>query len=54
MEKKIEYAIALVINDKVVPKVFTTEEEAELFRERRPDPSHWKVVRREVTYGEWQ
>lgn len=54
MDKKIEYAIAAVTTDKVYPKVFTTETEAEQFRERRPDPSHWKVVSREVTYSEWK
>lgn len=54
MEKKIEYAIAAVVNGKVFPKVFMSEEEAKLFRKVRPDPSHWKIVRREVVYGEWE
>ena len=49
-----EYAIAAVTTDKVVPMFFMTEEEAERFKERRPDPSHWKLVSREVTYGEWK
>ena len=51
--KVTEYAIAAVTTDKVFPKVFITEDEAEQFKERRPDPSHWKLVSREVTYGEW-
>ena len=54
MEKKIEYAIAAVTTDKVFPKVFITEEEADKFKSYRPDPSHWKVVSREVTYSEWK
>lgn len=54
MEKKIEYAIAAVTTDKVFPKVFMTEEEAKKFKSYRPNPSHWKVVSREVTYSEWQ
>lgn len=49
-----EYAIAAVTTDKVFPKVFITEKEANDFREGRPDPSHWKLVSREVTYGEWK
>jgi hypothetical protein len=52
--KVTEYAIAAVTTNKVFPKVFITEEEAEQFKERRLDPSHWKVVSREVTYGEWK
>lgn len=51
---KTEYAIAAVTTNKIFPKVFLTEEEAEQFKERRPDPSHWKVVSRDVTYGEWK
>ena len=54
MEKKIEYAIAAVVNGKVFPRVFMSEEEAKLFIEIRQDPSHWKIVRREVVYGEWK
>lgn len=50
----IEHAIAAITTGKVFPKVFETEKEAEQFKERRPDPSHWKVVSREVTYGEWK
>lgn len=49
-----EYAIAAVTSNKVVPKVFITEEEAEQFREQRPDPSHWRIVSREVTYSQWK
>lgn len=53
MEKKIEYTIATVKNTKVFPEVFMSEEEAELFRKERSVPSHWKIVKREVVYGEW-
>ena len=54
MEKKVEYAIAAAVNGKVFPKVFMSEEEVKLFIKIRPDPSHWKIVRREVVYGEWE
>lgn len=54
MEKKTEYAIAAIVNGKVFPKVFMLEEEAEKYKSYRPDPNCWKVVKREVTYGEWQ
>lgn len=49
-----EYAIAAVTTGKVVPTVFMTEEEAERFKQWRPDPSHWKLVSREVVYSEWE
>lgn len=52
--KVTEYAIAAVTTDKVFPVIFTTEADAERFRKRRNDPSHWKVVSREITYGEWK
>lgn len=51
---KIEYAVAAVTTDKIFPKVFLTEDEANRFKDCRPDPSHWKLVSREVTYGEWK
>lgn len=54
MEKKIEYAIATVVNGRIFPKVFMSEEEAEKYKSYRPDQSHWKIVRREVVYGEWE
>lgn len=54
MEKKMEYAIAAIINGKVFPKVFLSEEEANLFKAARPDPTHWKIVSREIIYGEWK
>ena len=53
-EKKIEYAIAVVTNGKVFPKVFITKEEAEKYKSHRPDPASWKIVSREVIYGDWQ
>ena len=52
--KTIEYSIAAVTTNNVFPKVFTTKIEAENFRMKRPNPSHWKVVSREITYGEWK
>lgn len=51
---KTEYAVAAVATDKIFPKIFITEDEAKQFQEHRPDPSHWKIVSREVTYGEWK
>lgn len=54
MEKKTEYGIAVVSNGKVLPVKFETQTEAEIYRSRRVDPTHWKVVSREVTYGEWK
>lgn len=53
-EKKIEFAIATIGKNKVVPKIFQSEEEAEKYRLQRHNPSNWKVVKREVIYGEWQ
>lgn len=53
-ERKIEFAIATVGTTKVVPKTFLSETEAEKFRLQRHNPSNWKVVKREVIYGEWQ
>lgn len=53
-EKKIEYAIASVTTDKVVPKIFITKEEAEKYKSYRPSPAHWKIVSREVVYGDWK
>lgn len=59
MERKIvgkttEYAIASATTNTVFPKVLKTLEEAEDYRSKRPDPSHWKIVSREVTYSEWK
>lgn len=54
METKVEYGIASVSTGKVVPVKFETQTEAEIYRSRRVDPAHWKVVSREVTYGEWK
>lgn len=53
-ERKIEFAIATIGTTKVVPKIFQLETEAEKFRLQRHNPSNWKVVKREVIYGEWQ
>lgn len=49
-----QHAIAAVTTGKVFPVVFVTEEEAKQFKDKRPDPTHWKLVSREVTYGEWK
>jgi len=54
MERKTEFAIAAVATNKVFPKQFATHEEAEAYRLKRPDPTHWKVVSREITYGDWK
>lgn len=54
MAKRIEYAIASVTTNKIVPRVFATKEEAKKFKDLRPDPTHWKLVSREVTYGDWK
>ena len=51
--KVTEYAVAAISTGKVFPKIFRTKEGAEGFRAMRSDPSHWKLVSREVTYGEW-
>lgn len=58
MERKVvgtqtEYAMASTTGC-VFPKVFKTKDEAENYIAKRPDPSHWKVVSREVTYSEWK
>lgn len=53
-ERKIEYALASVSTGKVFPQVFMTGEEAEKIKSYRPDPNHWKVVTREVSYSEWK
>lgn len=54
MEKKIEFAVAAITTNKVFPKVFSTKEEAETNRLKHADPSHWKIVKREVIYGKWE
>lgn len=54
MKEKIEYAIMAVTTGKVFPKTFDTPKEAQQFRDKRPDPSHWKVVHRTITYSDWK
>ena len=54
MKKKIEYAIASITTNKIVPKIFTTKEGAEMFKSYRPNSDHWKIVSREVIYGDWK
>lgn len=49
-----EYAIAAITTDKVFPKIFEREEDAENFKQARPEPDHWKVVKRTVNYSEWK
>lgn len=49
-----QYAIRAITTHKVLPKYFDTIEEAEKYRGRTADPSHWEVVSRTVTYSEWE
>ena len=54
--KEIQYSLASVRTGNVLPAKFKfpSETEANDYRERRPNPNQWKVVKREVTYGEWE
>lgn len=54
MEKKTEFALALKSTGKVLPKVFKTETAAEEFCKRSICPDSWKIVQREVVYGDWK
>lgn len=52
--KEIQYSLASVRTSNVLPAKFQSETEANDYRERRPNPNQWKVVKREITYGEWE
>ena len=54
MDKKKQFAIAAVTTGRVFPKIWETYDEAEQYRMRRQNPENWKVVCREITYGEWK
>lgn len=54
MQKIIEYGLMAINTGKVFPKIFNTKDDAEKYRLRSVDPEHWKVVSREVMYGEWK
>lgn len=54
MRRTVEFAIMAVTTNKVFPKIFKDADAAEDYKSKRSDPAHWKVVRREVTYGEWE
>lgn len=48
-EKGYQYAIATVTTGRVFPKVFDTEQDAIDYKNKKPEPDHWKVVKREIT-----
>lgn len=54
VEKRYQYAIAGVTTGHVFPKTFDSEQEAVDYKKKRPEPDHWKIVKREVTYTNWE
>ena len=54
VEKRYQYAIAGVTTGRVFPKIFDSEQEAIDYKKKRPEPDNWKIVKREVTYTNWE
>lgn len=54
METYREFAIASQKTNKVFPKTFKTELEAEKYMRENTNPENWKVVWREVTCSDWR
>lgn len=54
MKKTRDYALMSATTNNVFPQRFNSAEEAEKRRLETPDPSHWKIVSREISYGEWE
>ena len=54
MKKVIEYGIASVTTGKVLSKTFKSRHEVEEFCANRSNPDHWKILYREIEYGDWK
>lgn len=54
MNKNIEFAMVSIVTGKVFSKIFKTENDAKEYISKRHNPENWKVVCREVIYGEWE
>ena len=48
-----KYSLATVSGNKRLPKTFDSFDEAEAYRLKRLDPSHWKVICAEIIIGDW-
>ena len=53
-EVRVEYGAVSRATGKPWLNTFETENQANEFIFKRPNPSDWKVVSRKVTYGEWR
>ena len=47
------WSIRSVTTKKVFPRTFEGPKLAEAFRQLRPNPDHWEVVKQEVICGDW-
>lgn len=54
VEKRYEYAIVSITTGHVFPKTFNGEQKAIDYKNSRPEPEHWKVVKREITFTDWE
>ena len=54
VEKRYEYTIACITTGHVFPKTFNSEQKAIDYKNSRLEPDHWKVVKREITFTDWE